>query len=150
MHSRSGGTADLAQSLIAGTQLDGIDGVVVDVSSPAEVDADSFRAADAVIIATPEHFGAMAGLVKDCFERVYETIIDETRSMPFALVVKGRHDGSGTVRGLTAITTGLGWNQVRPPLVVIGDVTHADREAAMETGATVAAGLASGLWSRRR
>lgn len=152
VHSRTGGTRALADAVLEGARDPlissdpDLEPVEVVERAPTEVDADVLRGADGVILATPEHFGAMAGLVKDMFERVYYEIIDETRGRPFALVVKGRHDGTGTVRGVTAITTGLGWKAVLPPLVVIGDVTDAHRDEARELGATVAAGLSMGLF----
>lgn len=153
VHSRSGGTRELADALHRGAtdpSLDelGAGALAVTVASPQEVDAATIRAVQGIIVATPEHFGAMAGLVKDLFERVYEPLGDATAGMPYALVVKGRHDGAGTVRGVTAIATGLGWSEIRPPSVVIGEVTDDHRVAAYEVGATMAAGLLTGIYGR--
>lgn len=146
VHSRSGGTRTLADAVVEGATDPDIDDVEVLDLAPTDVDADVVRGVDGVIVCTPEHFGAMAGLIKDCFERIYYDIIDDTRGLAYALVVKGRHDGSGTVRGVESIATGLAWKQVLPPLVVIGDVGEDHRDAAWELGATVAGGLSAGIY----
>ncbi len=146
VHSRSGGTQRLADAALIGARDDEIEGVDVDVRSPTDIDADAVRSSDGLLVATPEHFGAMAGLVKDCFERIYYDIIDETRGRPYALIVKGKHDGAGTVRGIESICTGLGWKQIAAPLVVIGDPEQSHLDAATELGGSLAAGISMGIY----
>lgn len=155
IHSRSGSTRELADAALdaarraAAELASGSDsGIELEIvaAAPSEVGPDDLRDADGYVVATSEHFGAMAGLVKDLFERTYYEVIDDTRGRPYALIVKGNHDGQGTVRGLTAIATGLGWKPAQAPLVVIGEVTDADRAAAAELGGSMAAGLALGLF----
>lgn len=148
-HSRSGGTQALAdaaaEAAVAVAEDPSIDNVEVIEASPTDLGADDVRSAAGVLVATPEHFGAMAGLIKDFFERIYYDVLDETRGLPYGLIVKGAHDGEGTVRGVTSIATGLGWRAAFPPLVVIGDVGEDDLAAAAELGGSLAAGLATGI-----
>jgi hypothetical protein len=59
------------------------------------------------------------------------------------LYVHGNNDTGGAVRAVEAITTGLRWHRVRPPVAVAGEVRPPDLEACWELGATVAAELAS-------
>lgn len=61
--------------------------------------------------------------------------------MPYALIAKGGNDGTGAVRDVTRILTGLRWRPVLPPLVVSGPLEDEHRAAARELGATMAAGL---------
>lgn len=149
IHSRSGSTRDLADAALEAARLaaselagDSSHGELEIIeAAPSDLGADDLRGADGYVVATSEHFGAMAGLVKDLFERTYYDVIDDTRGRPYALIVKGNHDGQGTVRGITSIATGLGWKAAQAPLVVIGEVTDAHRDAAGELGGSMAAGL---------
>jgi multimeric flavodoxin WrbA len=146
-HSQSGGTQALADACVQGASNDQVTGVDVRVRRALDADAEDLRWADAIVLGTPENFGYMSGALKDFFDRVFYTVLDETRGRPWALFVKGAHDdGSGAVSAVTRIVTGLGWRQARPPLVVIGEVTDHDRDQAWELGATMAAGLAQGIW----
>ncbi len=149
VHSRSGGTRVLADAVLDGVAM-AIEQADADVEAidlpPGSVDADVVRSVDGIVVATSEHFGGMAGMVKDLFERIYYDIIDDTRGRPYALVVKGAHDGAGTVRGVESIATGLGWKQIAPPLVVIGNVEDRHLEAATELGGSFAAGLPMGIF----
>lgn len=139
-HTPSPGTEALAAAVVRGAGAEGIDGVDVRRVAPLDAGPDDVREADAVILGTTENFGYMSGALKDFFDRTYYQVLDETRGRPYALVVKGRFDdGSGTVTAVGRIVTGLAWREVRPPLVVIGDVGEDDLAAAEELGATVAA-----------
>jgi hypothetical protein len=102
-----------------------------------------------VLLLTPARFGAVAGLTKDLLERIYpwfEEVPDVRPGMPWTMVAKGASDPTGAVRDVERILTGLRWKQVLPPLVVTGDLTEQHLAAAEELAATLAAGLATGLW----
>lgn len=145
-HTRSAGAQSLADAVIAGARTDEVDDVDVVVRRAMVADVGDVLAADAVILGTTEHFGAMAGLFKDFLERTYDVCLDVTRGRPWALFVKAGHDGEGTVLGVQRIVTGLGWRAVAQPLLVVGPVTDAHRAAGAELGATMAASLSLGLW----
>ena len=146
-HSRTGTTASLAEAAVAGARGVG----EVEVRSLDVVDAglDDVLSADAVLFATPARFGALAGLTKDLLERIYpwfDEVPDVRPGMPWTAIAKGASDPTGAVRDLERILTGLRWRQVLPPLVVTGEVTRADLDAASELGATLAAGVDAGIW----
>jgi multimeric flavodoxin WrbA len=152
-HSRSGSTAELLAELRAG--FDDAAAAMADsgelapttrVLAAPDADADDVRWAEALVLATPANFGYMSGLVKDFFERIYPVCVDQTVSLPFALVVKGDTDADGAVASVEKIAKGLQWKEILAPLVVVGPLTDAARAAARELGATVAAGLAAGLF----
>jgi multimeric flavodoxin WrbA len=152
-HSRSGSTASLLADIRAGigeaaAAIDEAGEVApIDrVLAAPDAGAADVQWADALILATPANFGYMSGLVKDFFERAYPECLDTTVSLPFALVVKGDTDADGAVASVERIATGLQWKEVLPPLVVVGQLTDAHRAAARELGATVAAGLAAGIF----
>jgi multimeric flavodoxin WrbA len=103
-------------------------------------------AASALIIATPANFGYMSGAVKDFFERIYHPCLEETASMPYAMIVKGDTDVDGAAASVERIATGMRWREVLPRLCVVGDVTQDHLDAAFELGATIAAGLDAGIY----
>jgi multimeric flavodoxin WrbA len=145
-HSRSGGTQALADAAIAGATSDDIDEVEVRVQRAFDADADDLRWCDGVVIGTPENFGYMSGALKDFLERVYYDILEETRGLPYALFVKGGHDGEGAVRSVERIATGLHWKSVLAPVVTVGDVDDAALARCHELGLTFAAGLEAGVF----
>jgi len=102
--------------------------------------------ADGALLATPAHFGYMSGALKDFFERVYYPCLEHTVGLPFALIVKGDTDVEGARASVERITTGMRWRRVLPPLLVVGEVRPQDVEDAAELGATLAAGLAEGIF----
>ncbi len=121
-------------------------GVAVRALQPPQANAEDVLAADAVIIGTTENFGYMSGLIKDFFERIYYPCLEKTRALPFALYVRAGKDGTGTVRAVTAITTGLGWRATQPPLMMVGEWQN-DFTVQCETlGATIAVSLEAGLF----
>lgn len=144
-HSRSGSTARLVDALVAGAGDERIDGVTVEVRSPFDTDADALRAADAVVLATPENFGYMSGALKDLFDRAYHDLLDDTRGRPYVLVVKAGHDGTGAVTAVERIVTGLAWRAARPPLVVVGEITDHHLDDAETLGMELAASLEAGI-----
>ena len=145
-HSRSGGTQALADAAISGATSDDIDGVEVRVKRAFDADAEDVRWCDAIVLGTPENFGYMSGALKDFFERIYYVLIEETPGLPYALFVKGGHDGDGAVRSVERILTGLKWRAALPPLLVSGDLTDDHLEQAHELGLTIAAGLEAGVF----
>jgi hypothetical protein len=102
--------------------------------------------AHGVLLVTPANFGYMSGALKDFFERVYHPCLDRTAGLSYALLVKGDTDVDGAVASVERITAGLRWRRVLPPVTVVGDAGPLDLERAAELGATLAAGLAAGIF----
>lgn len=117
------------------------------VSRPAlECGAAELLRAQGLLLGTPEHFGYMSGALKDFFDRTYYPAEGRTNGLPYALFVSAGNDGSGTVRGVERIATGYGWTAVAAPLVVVGEPDEAALARARELGATLAAGIANGVF----
>ena len=145
-HSRSGGTQLLADAAIAGATSDDIDEVDVRVRSAFDATAADVRWCNGILLGTPENFGYMSGALKDFFERIYYELIEATRGLPYALFVKGGHDGEGAIRSVERIVTGLSWKSVLEPVLVVGDIDDDARERCYELGITFAAGLEAGVF----
>lgn len=144
--SRSGSVTRLVEALVAGTHTDGIEGVRTVVKPPLDARAEDVEAADLIVLAGPENFGLINGLMKDFLERIYYPCLDQTVGLPYALVVHGNNDGTGAIRTTEKIVTGLRWKAVQPPLLSVGELTADHLAQATELGATLAGGLSLGMW----
>jgi len=145
-HSRTGSTAALLDAAVAGAvDAGGVD-VEVRVRGAFDAGPDDVLWADGLVLATPANFGYMSGAVKDFFERVYHACLEHTAGLPYAVVVKGDTDVDGALSSVDRIATGLRWRRVLPPVTVVGAVTGDDVAKATELGATLAAGLAVGIF----
>jgi NAD(P)H-dependent FMN reductase len=113
------------------------------VSRPAlSASASDLLAADAVLLGTPANLGYMSGALKVFFDTVYYPCLEAKIGMPYGVYVHGQNDTTGAVRSIEKATTGMKWRQVAEPVLVIGEPTAADREAATELGGTLAATIA--------
>lgn len=117
------------------------------VSLPAlSCGPDALLAADGVLLGTPEHFGYMAGALKDFFDRTFYPVEGRTQGKPWALFVSAGNDGTGAQRSVERIVAGYGWSAIAPPLLVVGEVTEDALQRAHGLGATFAAGLDAGIF----
>jgi multimeric flavodoxin WrbA len=149
--SRSGGTQSLVDAAVQGARLaieetNAVSGISLDIRHAFDAGPDEVKAASAVLIATPANFGYMSGALKDFFERVYHACLEVTAGMPYAMIVKGDTDVDGAAASVERITRGMRWREVLPKLSVVGDVTAEHLDAAIELGATLAAGLDAGIY----
>ncbi|MEK9721151.1 MAG: NAD(P)H-dependent oxidoreductase [Quisquiliibacterium sp.] len=150
--------ASRAAALDSGSTSNGLRPVEVVMREARDADGADLVAADAMLFATPENLGAMAGLMKDFFDRSYYAALDQVAGRPYALMVCAGSDGQGAVRQVERIATGLRLRQIAPPLVVnLGAqqpaeilapkrVLPAHLAKAAELGEAMAAGLTLGLW----
>ncbi len=150
-HSASGGTTRLVESAVDGARSPEIveaTGTAVDVRVLGAFDAgvDDVMVADGYLLATPENFGYMSGALKDFFDRTYHPCLEHTRGRPYGLLVKAGGGGTAAVDAVVPLATGLDWRPVVEPFVAAGDLTDAHLAAAHELGATLAGGMAAGLW----
>jgi multimeric flavodoxin WrbA len=155
-HSLSGGSALMAQAAAAAARTEA--GVQVRLQRAAETSAADVLAADGYLFVTPETLGSMAGLMKDFFDRIYYPALDHVNGRPVALLVCAGSDGSGAVRQLQRICTGLRLRQAAPALIVNTgaqaperilapkDIAPEDLARCAEVGAAMAAGLATGIF----
>ena len=123
-HPRPPSIAALRDAVLAGIADAATDLAVRSLAAPA-ADLDDVEGAAATVLLTPENFGMVSGLVKDFLERIYpwfEEVPNRRPGMPYLLVSKGASDGTGAVRDVTRILTGLRWREALPPIVIAGTV----------------------------
>ena len=102
--------------------------------------------AQALLCATPEHFGYMSGALKDFFDRTFYPAEGKTQGLPYALLVSAGTDGTGTCRAVERIARGYGWAEVAAPVIVVGEPDGEGVRRATELAVTLAAGLAVGIY----
>ena len=132
--------------MLGGTKLPEIEGVEAVLLSPFDTGPDEVLAAHALILLTTENLGYMSGAMKDFFDRCYYSLLDHTDALPFALLVRAGHDGTGTCRTVASITGGLRWKAVHAPVVCRGQWDDAFMVEARELGSFMAAGLEAGIF----
>ena len=114
--------------------------------------------ADGYIFGTPENLAAIAGLMKDFFDRTYYPALDQVSGRPYATLICAGSDGHNAARQVERIATGWRLKAIAEPLIVC---THAQTPEAIlapkiispddlkrceELGATLAAGMSIGMF----
>ena len=149
-HTQTGGTRALVERAAQGART--IPECELVVLRAVDAMADDVLSAHGLLLGTPENFGYMAGMLKDFFDRAYYDCEGKVAGRPYSVLVCAGNDGTGAMREIDRIVTGLRLKKVHPGLIARriggmagssrGDLDPADLDAAEELGATLAAGLA--------
>ncbi len=155
-HSFTGGTRQMAEAAARGAVA--IAEVDVRILWAADAGPADVLAADGYIFATPENLAAIAGLMKDFFDRTYYAVLDGINGRPYAALICAGSDGQNAARQIERIATGWRLRPVADPIVVCTHaqtpetilapklIGSADLARCEEIGATLAAGLAAGIY----
>ena len=115
-------------------------------------------AARASLFVAPENLASLAGEMKAFFDRCYYPVLDQLGGRAYAMIIAAGSDGEGAARQLARIATGWRLRAVAEPLIVRTDaqtpaailapkqVAEGPLREAHELGATLAAGVQTGLW----
>jgi multimeric flavodoxin WrbA len=145
-HAPSANTRALLEAVVRGARAVEAESVEVEALSPFQAGPEEVLAAQAVVLGTPENLGYMSGALKDFFDRIYYPCLERSQGLPYALYIRAGHDGTGTLRAVTTIVTGLRWHAVQEPLVCRGDFRAGFVDQCEELGALMAAGLDAGIF----
>ena len=155
-HSLTGGTRQMAEAAAQAARRQ--EGVAVRLLRATEAGPEDVLAADGYLFAAPENLAAIAGLMKDFFDRCYYPVLDRINGRPCAVMVCAGSDGSNALRQIERIATGWRLKAVAPGLIVC---THAqtperilapkvigadDLARCAELGEGLAAGLGAGVF----
>lgn len=150
-HTQFGGTGQMAAAALAGARS--VEGVGTNALRAQDAGPGDLLAADALLIGCSENFGGMAGMLKDFLERVYYPCEGKVDGRAWSHFVCCGNDGTGAIRGLERVATGLRLRRVHPGVLWRGGRTDATQVVpdevlaqCRELGATMAAGLAERLW----
>src|SRR3954467_2128529 len=80
--------------------------------------AEDVLAADGYIFATPENLAAIAGLMKDFFDRTYYPALGRINGRPYATLICAGSDGHNAARQITRIAIGWRLRPIADPLIV--------------------------------
>jgi multimeric flavodoxin WrbA len=155
-HSTTGGTRQMAEAAARGAA--GEPSIRVHVLSAPVAQAADLLEADGYVFGTPENLAAMAGLMKDFFDRTYYPVLDQISGRPYATLICAGSDGHNAARQVARIATGWRLKAMADPLIVC---THAQTPEAIlapkiispddlkrceELGAALAAGMSMGVF----
>ena len=145
-HSQSGNTQRMAQKAAEGAQS--IAGVEVFLKKASEATLQDLLSCHGLVIASPEYFGYMAGMVKDFFDRTY----DEARGKkeifkkPYAVLISAGNDGAGALSHIDRICLGYQFKRIMAPVMAKGVVNREIFAQCEELGKTIAAGCREGIY----
>jgi multimeric flavodoxin WrbA len=150
-HSQFGGTAQMAVAARNGaTSIPDVETVYL---RAADAGVDDMLECAGLLVATSENFGSLAGATKDFFERVYYPCEHRVEGRPYSVLVCAGTDGTQAMVQTDRIATGLRLRKVHPGFVHKSGVTaqaqvvpHGVLAACAEIGATLAAGIAAGIY----
>ena len=154
--SMTGGTRQMAAAAADGAR--GEPDVAVHSLTAATAGPDDLLGADGYIFACPENLAAIAGVMKDFFDRSYYPVLGRIEGRPSAVMVCAGSDGSNALRQVERIATGWRLKPVADPIIVCTHaqtpeailapktIGEADLARCRELGAVIAAGLALGIF----
>ena len=155
-HSMTGGTRQMAEAAAEAARTE--DGIRVQLLRAPEAGPEDVLAADGYLFAAPENLAALAGAMKDFFDRSYYAVLGRANGRPYAAMICAGSDGSNAVRQLERIATGWRLKRVAPTPIIC---THAqtperilapkrirpeDLARCAELGGGLAAGMAAGVF----
>ena len=155
-HSRTGGTRQMAEAARdgAGQEPD----VQVRLLNAAEAQGSDVLAADGYIFATPENLAALAGQMKEFFDRTYYEVLDRINGRPYAMLICAGSDGQNAVRQIERVATGWRLRRVVDSLIVCTraqtpeailapkTILPSDLDRCRDVGAALAVGIAAGIF----
>ncbi len=155
-HSMTDGTRQMAEACARAAAAEA--GVDVRLMQAAETGAADLLAADGYVFATPENLAAMAGVMKDFFDRTYYAALDRIAVRPYAVLVCAGTDGQNAARQIARIVTGWRLRPIADPVVVctsaqtpeailaVKTIGPRDLARCAELGSAMAGGMVLGIF----
>ena len=153
-HSRTGGTRQMAEAAAHAAR----DETETVLRRAEEAGASDLLAADGYIFAGPENLAAIAGVMKDFYDRTYYEVLGRIEGRPYAQMVCAGSDGENAARQTARIATGWRLKAVQDPLIVctraqttaqiMAEKTIPDEDftRCRDLGTSMGAGLAMGIF----
>ncbi|MGA1109617.1 MAG: flavodoxin family protein [Pseudomonadales bacterium] len=143
IHSRSGTNRTLGEAVLVGARKAN---VAIRVKAPQEADELDLLWMDGVIFISPEHFGSMAGLLKDFFERTFYPTENQLQGRAMAIVIGTGLDGVGALESIQRICRGYRFREVQEALILKTPITETHLQQCEQLGEAMAIGLEAGIF----
>ena len=145
-HSQTGNTRLMAESVARGAAS--IERVEVVLKNAADATLEDLIDCDGLVIGSPEYFGSMAGMIKDFFDRTYESARGkkEVFKKPYVVFISAGNDGTGALTGIERICIGYQFKKVYDPVIARGKIDEEMLKQCQELGQTIAAGCEAGIY----
>ncbi|WP_370285304.1 flavodoxin family protein [Pseudooceanicola nanhaiensis] len=153
-HSKTGGSRQMAQAAFEAAHGE----AEVVLKTAAEAGPDDLLAAKGYLFCAPENLAAIAGVMKDFYDRSYYPVLGRIEGRPYAQMVCAGSDGENCARQTARIAQGWRLRPVQEPVIVnlkaqtpeeiLAEKTVPEDALARcrELGATLAAGIAMGAF----
>lgn len=153
-HSKTGGSRQMAEAAFDAAR----DEAEVMLKQAVEAGPEDLLAAKGYLFCAPENLAAIAGLMKDFYDRCYYPVLGRIEGRPYAQMVCAGSDGEHCARQTARIAQGWRLRMVQPALIVNlhaqtpeeilaeKTVPAAELEKCREIGAALAAGIAMGAF----
>ena len=116
-HSQAGNTEALARALSEGA---GSAGATVILKRAVDATGEDLLGCDAVAIGTPNYFGYMAGLVKDFFDRAWNTTRGRVSDKPYAVFCSSGGGGRQALDSVERICNSIGLSKAFEGVIATG------------------------------
>ncbi len=145
-HTQSGNTQKMAEAVAAGVASIKDTKVVLKQAKDATIE--DLILCDGIAIGSPEYFGYMAGMIKDFFDRTYESAKEkrEIFMKPYVIFISAGNDGRNARDQIERICLGYQFKKVYEPLIVRGVPDKQSLKQCHEMGGTIAAGCDLGIY----
>lgn len=154
-HSRTGGARQMAEAAARGASTGEVN---VRLLRAADAGAEDLLQADGYIFVMPENLAAIAGAMKEFFDRMYYALLERIIGRAYVVLVCAGSDGENAVRQAERICTGWRLRKAAESLIVCTHaqtpekilapkvIAAADLQRCEQTGAALAAGLTLGVF----
>jgi multimeric flavodoxin WrbA len=153
-HSKTGGSRQMADAAAAGAREE----AETVLKRADEAGPDDLLQADGYIFCAPENLAAIAGVMKDFYDRCYYPVLGRIEGRPYAQMVCAGSDGENAARQTARIAQGWRLREVQEPLIVCTHAQTPEQILAEKTipteqldrcrdlGAALGAGLSAGVF----
>lgn len=153
-HSKTGGTRQMAEAAFEAARSE----CETVLKEAVNAGPDELLSADGYIFAAPENLAAIAGVMKDFYDRCYYPALGRIEGRAYAQMVCAGSDGENAARQTARIATGWRLKEAQPPLIICTHaqtpeeilaektISEADLEKCRALGKAMAAGLAMGVY----
>ncbi|MTJ05044.1 MAG: flavodoxin family protein [Sediminimonas qiaohouensis] len=152
--SRTGGSRQMAEAAAAAARSE----ADTTLKTADQAGPDDLLNADGYIFCAPENLAAIAGEMKEFFDRCYYPVLGRIEARPYAQMVCAGSDGENAARQTARIAQGWRLKEVQPPLIICTHAQTPEQILAQKTisedelaqcrdlGEAMAAGLSMGAF----